>query len=328
MKNEMAKIFLLRILSSVIILFLVISFVFVLIHSAPGNPAQKFISPTLNQKLFEEVRDTYKLQDSLIDQYLVFLKNSISGDFGISFNYRKPVINVISKYFTFTMLFGITAFFFQILISFLMVYMSIKIGRSWFQKLLANINLTIYSVPIFVSGILLVYIFSFQLNILPSSGLKSFDVGDENILWIIMDYSRHLILPVIASSFTAIPIYYKYLFGAIQDIRKTNYIKNLELLGFSKKTILFKNIIPNSLGSLISVAGVELGILLGGSVIVETIFGLPGMGRLTLSAVITRDYPLIVGAVLISSSIILLINLLADILKIFIDKRLLKNVLS
>jgi peptide/nickel transport system permease protein len=194
--------------------------------------------------------------------------------------------------------------------------------------LLANINLTIYSVPIFVSGILLVYIFSFQLNILPSSGLKSFDVGDENILWIIMDYSRHLILPVIASSFTAIPIYYKYLFGAIQDIRKTNYIKNLELLGFSKKTILFKNIIPNSLGSLISVAGVELGILLGGSVIVETIFGLPGMGRLTLSAVITRDYPLIVGAVLISSSIILLINLFADILKIFIDKRLLKNVLS
>lgn len=328
MSSEFAKILVKRIISSVIILFLVISFIFILIHVSPGNPSQKFISPTLNQKLFEEIRDSYKLKDSLIDQYLVFLANSVSGDFGISFNYRKPVWDVIQKYFTFTIIFGIVSFVFQILISFMLVFISIKLRNTLFQKFITNMNLILYSTPVFVSGILLIYIFSFHFHILPSSGIKSFNTGTQSFVMNVIDYLRHLILPFIVSSFTAIPIYYKYLYGSIKDLGKSNFVKNLELMGVSKRTILIKNILPNSLGTLISVAGVELGVLLSGSVIVETIFGLPGMGRLTLSAVITRDYPLVIGAAVLSSLIILVVNLLADVLKVYIDKRLLKSVLS
>jgi ABC-type dipeptide/oligopeptide/nickel transport system permease component len=143
-----------------------------------------------------------------------------------------------------------------------------------------------------------------------------------------LDYSSHLVLPLLASSFVGIPIYYKYFLASVESNLEKVYVQNLEVMGVSKKSILFKHIFPNSINSVIAVAGVELGVLLGGSVIVETIFGLPGMGRLTMSAVITRDYPLIIGTVLISSAIILVVNLLADLLRVAIDKRLLKELLS
>jgi len=107
MRNELIKIFFLRLITSFVILFLVVSFVFVIIHISPGNPAQKFITPTINQKLYEEINSSYSLNESLVNQYLSFIQNTFSGDLGISFNYRKHVMNVIKPYISFTILFGI-----------------------------------------------------------------------------------------------------------------------------------------------------------------------------------------------------------------------------
>jgi len=166
------------------------------------------------------------------------------------------------------------------------------------------------------------------MNIFPPSGIKSFNHYELNFFQQIADYSKHLILPLVASSFVAIPIYYKYLYSSIKNISSSNFINNLQIIGLSKNRILFQNIIPNSLSSLIAVAGVELGVLLGGSVLIETIFGLPGMGRLTMTAVMTRDYPLIIAAVLLSSVIVLMVNLLSDIVRVLIDKKLIRSLLS
>jgi peptide/nickel transport system permease protein len=328
MNNKLLRIFLLRIFSSMIVLFLVISFVFVLIHIAPGNPAQKYLSPNLSQKLFEEVSNSYSLNKSLFGQYIAFVKNIIMLDFGVSYNYHKPVAEIITRYFSFTVLFGLISFVFQMIITFIMVYITIILKSEKFEKTLSNINITFYSIPIFISSIFLIYIFSYKLNVLPSSGLKSFDFIGMNSFQMIIDYVKHLILPLIAGSFVAIPIYYKYLYGSIKNIQNSNFIKNLELIGMSKNKILFHSIIPNSLNTLIAVAGVELGVLLSGSVLVETIFGLPGMGRLTMTAIGSRDYPLIIAIVLLSSVIILVVNLITDIIRAIIDKRLLKSMLS
>ena len=190
-----------------LILFFVVSLVFVIIHLSPGNPAQKFLSPNLNQKLFEEISESYKLNDSLIDQYTAFIKNSFAGNFGISYNYREPVNLVIKKYFSFTLLFGLFSFSFHIIITFLLVYFTFRSAKK-FEKLFSNITLTLYSVPIFISSVLLIYIFSFKMNIFPPSGIKSFNHYELNFFQQIADYSKHLILPLVASSFVAIPIYY------------------------------------------------------------------------------------------------------------------------
>ncbi|MBU0475982.1 MAG: ABC transporter permease [Bacteroidetes bacterium] len=328
MNSKLLRIMALRILSSIFVLFLVISLVFVIIHLAPGNPSQKYLSPNLSQKLYEEVSESYNLNSSLFNQYLAFVKNVINGDLGISYNYRQPVISVIKSYLSFTIIFGFISFFLQMIVAFILVYLTFIFKSEKFEKYLVNINLTIYSIPIFISSILLIYIFSFKLNILPSSGLKSFDFYNLNSFQKVADYTQHLILPFIASSFAAIPIYYKYFYGSIKNIVNANFVKNLEMIGLNKNKILFSNIIPNSLNTLIAVAGVELGLLLGGSVLVETIFGLPGMGRLTMMAVVSRDYPLIIATVLFASLIVLVINLVSDIIRTIIDKRLLKSLLS
>lgn len=328
MKDKLPRIIMLRILSSLFILFLVISFVFALIHLSPGNPAQKFLSPNLNQKLFEEISSSYNLNGSLFEQYRSFVLNIFKGDFGVSYNYRQPVIMLIKDYFLFTIIFGLIAFIFQMVVTLFLVYLAVKFKSEKFDLFLSKINLTLYSIPRFISGVLLIYIFAFKLKLLPSSGLKSFDFYEYNSLQQLADYSKHLILPLIATSFTTIPIYFKYLYGSIKNVSNANFVKNLEIIGINKNKILLQNIIPNSLNSLIAVAGIELGILLGGSVIIETIFGLPGMGRLTMTAVISRDYPLIIATVLLSSIIILVVNLLFDVLRAIFDKRLIKNMLS
>lgn len=328
MNNKFLRLITLRILSSIFVLFLIITLVFIVIHLAPGNPAQKYLSPNLSQKLFEEISESYNLNSSIFEQYISFVKNVLVGDFGISYNFREPVTLVIKSYLSFTIIFGLISFFLQMIVTFILIYLTFIFKSEKFEKILAGINLSIYSIPVFISSILLIYIFSFKLNILPSSGLKSFNFYNFNSFQKIIDYFQHLILPLVACSFTAIPIYYKYLYGSIKNINNANYVKNLEMIGVNKNKILFNNIIPNSLNTLIAVAGVELGVLLGGSVLIETIFGLPGMGRLTMMAVVTRDYPLIIATVLIASIIVLVTNLITDIIRTIIDKRLLKSLLS
>jgi len=328
MNREHFKIISSRILSSIFVLFLVVSFVFIIIHIAPGNPAYKYISPKFSQEVFDKISESYNLNSSIADQYLSYIKNVFSGDLGVSYNYKEPVVDVLLPYLKFTLVFATLAFIFQIIISFLLVYFVVQSNSKIIAKYLSNINLTLYSIPVFITSLFLIYFFSFQLNLFPSSGLSSFNFGELNIFQQFWDYSRHLILPLIASSLIGIPIYYKYLLDSVKSNLDEIYIKNLELIGLPKKMILFKNVFPNSINSVIAVAGVEYGMLLGGSVIVETIFALPGMGRLTMNAVMSRDYPLIISTVLTSAIIIMFVNLVADLLRVIIDKRLFKGLVS
>jgi peptide/nickel transport system permease protein len=328
MNKEYIKIIINRILTSLLILFFVVSLVFVVIQLSPGNPAQKYLSPKLSPKLYAEISEAYNLNSPIHEQYLSFIKNVFSGNLGTSYNYRESVLSVVFPYLKFSLIFGIISFSLQILISFLLVYLVVRYRLKFIKKRLSNLNLALYSIPVFITSLFLVYLFSFQLSLFPSSGLTSLNFDVLSLGEQFLDYSSHLVLPLLASSFVGIPIYYKYFLASVESNLEKVYVQNLEVMGVSKKSILFKHIFPNSINSVIAVAGVELGVLLGGSVIVETIFGLPGMGRLTMSAVITRDYPLIIGTVLISSAIILVVNLLADLLRVAIDKRLLKELLS
>jgi len=328
MNREHLKIISSRILSSILVLFLVVSFVFVIIHTSPGNPAHKYLSPKLSPELYEEISESYNLNSSIVEQYYSFIANVFSGDLGVSYNYREPVISVILPYLRFTIIFATIAFIFQIVVSFLLVYFVVHYNSRVLAKYLSNINLSLYSIPVFITSVFLVYFFSYQLNIFPSSGLTSLNFRELNVFQQLWDYFRHLFLPLIASSLIGIPIYYKYLFDSVKSNLNKLFVKNLEVIGVLKKKILFKHVFPNSINSVIAVAGVEYGILLGGSVIVETIFALPGMGRLTMSAVISRDYPLIIGTVFASAIIIMFVNLFADLLRVVIDKRLFKGLVS
>ncbi|MDQ7818003.1 MAG: ABC transporter permease [Melioribacteraceae bacterium] len=328
MKNSVTKILFVRLISSIIILFLLISSIFILLRIAPGDPAQKFISPELSTELAGKVRESFHLNGSILDQYLSFIKNLVSGNFGISYTYHTPVLSVIKDYLLFTLIFASISFSVQIIASYHLALIAFKKRGRFLDKAFSGISLVIYSVPAFVIAIVLIYIFSVKLQLLPSSDLKSIHFEELTFPEKVLDYFKHLILPVLTLSLGGIVMFYKYLRDNFDSISKKSFVLYLRTLGMNDNEILKKHIIPNSLGPLISVAGVRLGMLLSGTLITEVIFGLPGMGRLTVNAILLRDYPLVVGCAFVSGVIIIISNLLADILKVKIDKRLVKEILN
>ena len=328
MKNSATKVLLLRLFSSLVILFLLISAIFILLRIAPGDPAQKFISPELSNELAEKVRESFQLNGSIFDQYYNFIKNLLSGNFGISYNYRLPVISVIKDFLPFTLIFSSICFLIQIIFSFLFAVAAYKNKGSLIDKTLSSMSLIVYSIPTFVIAVLLVYVFSITFHLFPSSDLKSINFEELSFGGKIIDYFNHLILPTATLSLGGIVVFYKYLRENFDSIGEKSFVLYLRTLGVSESVILKKHIIHNSLGPFISAAGIEFGFLLSGALITEVIFGLPGMGRLTINAILLRDYPLVVGCTFVSGTLMIASNFIADFIKVKIDKRLIKEILN
>lgn len=316
-----------RILTSIVVLFLVITFVFFLIRIAPGNPSQKYLSPGFSPQLAEEINNSFNLNKSSIEQYVSFIKNLSTGNFGISYTYRSPVSTVVYEYLSFTILLTLLAFIMQTVISFWLALKSLKKPNGIFDKFIDKLSLFIYVTPSFVIGLFLILIFSVQLNLLPTSGVKSLDNSDLSFISRLIDYFSHLLLPLITLTAGGIAVFYRYLRDNLNDLYNHNFVMNLRSMGYDEKTILQSHILPNTLGPFLSIAGIELGILFGGALITEVIFGLPGMGRLTISAIFERDYPLVIGCTFASAALMIFSNLITDMFKIKIDKRLLRDLL-
>jgi peptide/nickel transport system permease protein len=328
MKKELTKILVKRVSTSLVVLFLLITFVFFLLRISPGDPAQKFISPQLSPELVKKVKESFDLNSPLLAQYKAFVINLAQGNLGISYNYRMPVISVIGEYLPFTLIFASISFIIQIFSGFLLALITVKNRDGLLDRIISKISLAAYATPSFVIGVILIFLFSAKLKIFPSSGLRSFDSGSFSFLQSLTDFINHLVLPLITLSIPGIAIYFKYLRDNLEDVYNKQFVINLRALGFAEKEITRKHVIPNAINPLISVAGIELGILLSGALITEVIFALPGMGRLTINAILTRDYPLVTGCSIVAGILIILSNLAADIIRASLDKRLVKGSLN
>lgn len=328
MKKELLVAVLKRISTSLIVIFLLITFIFIMLRLAPGDPTQKFLSPQLSPQLANRVAESFNLDKPVLSQYFSFVKNLFTGDFGYSYNYRQPVLSVIKDYFLFTLLFSAVSFLIQLIISYNLVKISFRKTGGAIDKSLSKLSLILFATPSFVLGLILVYIFSVQLDWLPTSGLKSIFHDDFSFIGKIWDYVSHLILPLITLSLAGIAVFYSYLRDSVDEIFNKSFIVNLKSSGYSDREIFVKHILPNAVRPLISVAGIEFGILLSGALITEVIFSLPGMGRLTVNAIFNRDFPLVIGCSFIAGVMMILSNLVADLIKIKIDKRLLKDLLQ
>ncbi len=328
MKSEIVKALFTRILSSLLTLFLLVSFLFIIIRLSPGDPTDKYISSKLGSELSERIAEKFSLNQPVTDQYFSFVANVFSGDMGVSYNYRLPVFEVIWEYFSLTLVFASISFILQIGLSIWLALWVIKKQKKWLNKFVTNSSLFIYSIPAFVLGVALIYIFSVNLNLLPISGLKSLDHDGMSFFSRLLDQLNHLILPLLTLSAGGVALFYKYIKESMDEVLQQTFIVSLRASGVNEKTILRKHVIPNALRPLVSVAGVELGILLGGALVTEVIFSLPGMGRLTVDSIFSRDYPLVIGCVFTAGAVMILANFLADIIKLKIDKRLVKGILN
>ena len=328
MKSDIVKILFTRFLSSVLTLFLLVSFLFIIIRLSPGDPTDKYISAKLGSELSEKIAEKFSLNQPVTDQYLSFVSNIFMGDMGVSYNYRLPVFEVIWEYFSFTLVFASISFILQMSLSIWLALWVIKKRKKWLDKFVTNSSLFIYSIPAFVLGVALIYVFSVSFNLFPISGLKSLDYDYFPYFSQVLDKLHHLVLPLITLTAAGVALFYKYIKESMDDVLHQTFVINLRASGVDENIILRKHVIPNALRPLISVAGVELGILLGGALITEVIFSLPGMGRLTVDSIFSRDYPLVIGCVFTAGAVMILASFLADIIKLKIDKRLVKGILN
>ena len=329
MKNKKFLLLVLkRLLYALAVLVMMVCFVFILLRIAPGDPTSRFVSPQLSPELAHRVKESFGLNKSLPEQFIQFAANVFSGNFGVSYNFRLPVTEVLKVHLPFTIIFALTCFVFQISVGYLMALLSIRKVNGFVDKTLGRTSLIFYALPSFFTGVFLIYIFSEKLKLLPASGLSSFGMESMPFAEKIGDYILHMILPVITLSLGGIAVFYKYLRDNLDEVLNKQFVLTLKSYGLTEKEIKKKHVIPNALSPLISVAGVELGILFSGALITEVIFGLPGMGSLTVNAILTRDYPLVVGCTFISGLFIIISNLLADLLKARIDKRTFREMLN
>ena len=328
MNSGILKILIKRLSSSLITLFLLVSILFIIIRLSPGDPTDKYVSAKLGHELSEKITEKFSLNEPVVDQYFSFLLNAIKGDLGISYNYRLPVFKVVWEYFSFTFVFASISFVLQIILSIALSLWIIKKQNNKLERLISNSSLFVYSIPSFVLGVALIYLFAVNLNLFPISGLKSLDYENLSFFSKLLNRLYHLVLPLITLSAAGIAMFYKYIKEGMDEVLHQTFIINLRASGVSEKVILRKHVMPNALRPLISVAGVELGLLMSGTLITEVIFSLPGMGRLAIDSVLSRDYPLVIACVFTAGAVIILANFLADIVKLKVDKRLIKGILN
>lgn len=328
LNRKIIKSLLSRILSSILILLLLITFVFVLVRLAPGNPAAKFISPKLSPELAENVQKSFGLNEPIHKQYALFIVKILTGDFGVSYNYRMPVLSVVKTHFLFTFIFSSISLIVQLWLSFWLARIAFRNQDKLIDKALSRSLIFAYSIPAFVIGLVLVYLFSINFRLFPTSGLTTLYNDELNFWESLFDNLWHLILPLITLSVAGVSIFFKYLRDNLIIVSNQVFVTNLKAIGVDEKVIYKKHILPNAIQPLISIAGVEFGLLLGGALITEVIFALPGMGRLTINAIMNHDYPLVIGCTIVAGVVVIVVNLFADLIKIKMDKRLVKDLIK
>ncbi|MCL4278661.1 MAG: ABC transporter permease, partial [Ignavibacteriaceae bacterium] len=255
-KSGNMKILFLRILSSLLTLFLLVSLLFFLIRLSPGDPSDKYISAKLGNVLSKKVEQEFSLNQPITQQYISFVSNIFRGELGISYNYHQPVFKVIWEYFSFTIIFALLSFSIQISLS---IWLAIKVSRKKnrvAEKLTENLALFVYSIPAFVLGVGLILIFSVEIDLLPISSVQSIDYDEMNFLSQLLDLLSHLILPLITLSVPGIAMFYKYIKESMDEVVHKTFITNLKSSGVNDKIIFRKHVLPNALKPLISVAGV------------------------------------------------------------------------
>lgn len=306
-----------RLAQLVPMLFFISLVSFLLVKLAPGDPVQAYITPRMSPEDIERIRHSMGLDKPMFMQYLLWLKNVLQGDLGYSLIYHRPVLTMIAERIPATLgLMGASL----VLAMVLAIPLGLVAGAFKHRWLDHFLNMFAYigiSVPIFWFGILLITVFSVQLNWLPSMGMRTIGMEDS---W--LDVVRHGILPCIALSFYNLSNYVRYIRSNTITQLSADYVQTQLAYGATRRSILFRHVLKNVLLPVITLFGISFGELVVGAYVTESVFSWPGMGLLGIQSITSLDYPLIMAMIMLSSAMLIVGNLLADMLYRVADPRI------
>lgn len=292
--------------------------VFLIIQAAPGGPEAIFLENRLfiDPQVIEAFRRRLGLDQPLPVQYVRWLTAMLSGDFGISFTTGRPVGEMIAERLPATLELMIVSFIFAAVVALpLGVYSAVR-QYSSFDFTATTLSFLGIAMPVFWFALILQLVFSVYLGWLPTSGRDT--VGDGSIF----DQIRHLIMPAFVLSIRHIAGWSRYMRSSLLDVVRADYIRTALAKGLRERVVLIRHAVKNALIPVVSIMALDLAGLFSGAVIAETIFAWPGIGRLFVQAMFSRDYPLLMGILMMSSFMIVFFNLVADVAYGWLDPRI------
>lgn len=302
----MTRYFLKRIVQALFTIVGVMTVGFILIRAA-GDPVAIMLPENASASDREQMRAALGLDRPLLYQYLTFMINAISGDLGFSFRQQTSAVGLVVERLPATMELAFSAFVIGITLA-VGLDLALRITKSErLRRLVVWIALIRQAIPTFWFGLLLILVFSVNLGWLPSLGRGSF---------------LHLILPAFTLGTYELALYLRLMEASFREQETQDYVRTAYAKGLDRQSVVLKEMLPNVLLPLVTISGLNLGVLLGGTVVTETVFSWPGVGRLIVQAVSQRDYPVVVAGVLITSIIFVVINFIVDLLYAFFDPRI------
>ena len=302
-----------RVLAFIPTVFIVLTLIFVLTRIIPGDPAWVLVGHQgVTQEKVEEVRQQLGIDKPILIQYITWLPKVFKGDFGNSIFYQRPVIELISERFTVTLSLASIALLLTLIIALPLGILSATNHNTLVDNVSMVSAVLGVSLPQFWLGFLFIILFSVTLRWFPTSGYRRLSFGF--IPWI-----RYLFLPVLALSLSQIALLTRITRSSMLEVLGKEYIVTAQAKGLSQGKVVYKHALKNAMITIITAVGLVFALSLGGSVIIENVFAIPGLGRLIVTAAIRRDYPIIEGGMLYLTGIALLINLLVDISYTFIN---------
>jgi peptide/nickel transport system permease protein len=296
-----------RVLIAVPLLAVVSIVTFLLMELTPGDPAALMLGQDADPESIARLRQQLGLDRPLPEQYVVFLQNLLHGDLGRSFTTHLPVAGELVRAWPATLELAAAAMAIALVIGLpLGVITGVRRG-SWLDQVTRVLVLIAVSMPVFWSGLLLIYVFAVQLGWLPTSGAGSPD---------------HLILPAISLSTFSLAIIVRLTRSSMLDVMHEDYVRTARSKGLRESVVVVRHALKNALIPVVTVVGLQFGQLLAGAALTETVFNWPGLGRLVVVAIFTRDYPVIRGAILLIAATFIFVNLLVDLAYAFLDPRI------
>ncbi|MFP4136964.1 MAG: ABC transporter permease [Halomonas sp.] len=313
----MARYALRRLLLTLPVLLGLSLIVFLIMSLIPGDPAQAILGSYATPENLERLRANLGLDLPLPQQYLVWLGNILQGDLGRSYSLNRPVLDEVLERFGATLILAGTSLVLCILVGVIAGIVSAVRQYGWGDRVITLLVLIGISVPAFWLGMLMIMVFSVGLRWFPASGMTA-SYGGGGLL----DILHHLVLPAIALAVVAAGVIARLTRSNMLEVLRQDYIRTARAKGLDENRVVMRHAFKVALVSLIPVIGVQAGFVIGGAVYIETVFQWPGIGRMLVNAISTRDLLLVQGGVLVVAAAYVLFNLLADLLQYWLDPRI------
>lgn len=315
----MLKFLLQRLLALIPVLFTVAVIVFLILRLTPGDPAAVIAGNNATNEDIDRIREQLGLTKPLLAQFGIWLSGVVQGDLGYSFYLGKPVTELIAQRIEPTLSLAIGTMLISVLVAVPLGTLAAWRMGGWLDRMLSGFAVAGFSVPVFVIGYVLIYIFAIELQWLPVQGYRRlFGPSSQGLgAW-----AYQLVLPWVSLATIYVALIARVTRASVSEALTEDYIRTARAKGVSEQAVLLRHALANAAVPIITVIGIGIALLIGGVVVTETVYAIPGLGSLTVDAVLNRDFPVIQGVVLFFSVLYVLINLLVDLSYLWLDPRI------